>query len=413
MFSEKSRVIVQNAEEKRVEQFKLIEQVAFSNQAKVLKAFRNNRVSERHFAGTTGYGCGDEGRDTLRKVFADVFGAEDAIISPHISCATHALSMSLYGILRPNDLMLSITGKPYDTLDQVIFGNKNNKDTGSLKDFNVKFEQVNLKNNLPDIEVITEKLRALHPKLVFMQRSRGYSWRRALTIDQIGELVKLIRKESPNSFIMTDNCYGEFTETREPTNVGVDIAVGSLIKNAGGGLAPAGAYVVGSKRAIDLIAARFTTPSVMQAVGSYEAGYRMFYQGLFVAPHVVGQILKGSSLIRTTMHSVGYEVSPAPEEISGDIVSLIKFDTAEKLIAFCQAIQSASPVDSYVTPMPWDMPGYSDQVIMAGGSFIQGATIELSCDSPIRAPYIAYLQGGLTYEHIKIATMMCLDSISK
>ena len=413
MFSEKSRVIVQNAEEKRVEQFKLIEQVAFSNQAKVLKAFRNNRVSERHFAGTTGYGYGDEGRDTLRKVFADVFGAEDAIISPHISCATHALSMSLYGILRPNDLMLSITGKPYDTLDEVIFGNKNNKDTGSLKDFNVKFEQVNLKNNLPDIEVITEKLRALHPKLVFMQRSRGYSWRRALTIDQIGELVKLIRKESPNSFIMTDNCYGEFTETREPTNVGVDIAVGSLIKNAGGGLAPAGAYVVGSKRAIDLIAARFTTPSVMQAVGSYEAGYRMFYQGLFVAPHVVGQILKGSSLIRTTMHSVGYEVSPAPEEISGDIVSLIKFDTAEKLIAFCQAIQSASPVDSYVTPMPWDMPGYSDQVIMAGGSFIQGATIELSCDSPIRAPYIAYLQGGLTYEHIKIATMMCLDSISK
>ncbi|MCK9574980.1 MAG: methionine gamma-lyase family protein [Clostridia bacterium] len=413
MYSEQSRILVENAEKKCVEPFALIENIAFLNQAKVLKAFKKNKVSERHFIGTTGYGYGDAGRDMLCKLFADVFGAENAIVTPHISCASHALAMALFGILRPNDIMLSITGKPYDTLDEVIFGDPAHKDTGSLKDLGVKYEQIDLLNNKPNTDIITKKVRELQPKLVFMQRSRGYAWRKALSIDQIGELVNIIRKESPQSFIMVDNCYGEFTETREPTDVGADIVVGSLIKNAGGGLAPAGAYIVGCKSAINLITCKLTSPALMQAVGSYEAGYRLFFQGLFMAPHTVSQALKGSSLIRTTMNELGYDVSPTPKELSGDIVSLIKFNNEKELIAFCQAVQSASPIDSYATPIPWDMPGYADKVIMAGGSFVQGATIELSCDSPIRPPYIAYLQGGLTYEHIKIATMMILSNLQK
>lgn len=398
---------IEKIEEKLSEMFKHYEAIALFNQEKILKAFQKNRLSSTHFAGTSGYGYDDKGRDTLGQVFADIFGAEGGIVAPHITCGTHAITITLFGILRPNDIMLAVSGKPYDTLDETIFGVKDG-DNGSLKDFGVKYEQVDLKNGELDFEAIEERLK-VNPKMVYLQRSRGYSWRNSISIDEIQKVVKLVRKISPQSFIVVDNCYGEFVQKKEPTEVGADIAVGSLIKNPGGGLVSNGGYIVGTKRAMDLVETRITSPSLKSEVGSYERGYREFFQGLFLAPHTVLQAIKGSYLLGEVMAQKGYEIMPKSHKFTYDIVKSIKFNTADELIFFVQNIQKFSPVDSFVLPLPWEMPGYTDQVIMAAGTFVSGASIELTCDSPIRSPYIAYFQGGLTYEHIKLIAKELLE----
>lgn len=400
---------INEIEEKLRGIFKHYEDIALFNQEKVLKAFQKNRVASTHFAGTSGYGYNDQGREGLEKVFADTFGAEKGIVSPHITCGTHAITITLFGLLRPNDIMLSVTGKPYDTLDETIFGIEE-KDNGSLKDFGVKYEQVDLKNDELDFEKIAEKVAELKPKMVYVQRSRGYAWRQAISLDKVAKIVQITRNISPKTFVVVDNCYGEFVEKQEPTDVGVDIAVGSLIKNPGGGLASNGGYIVGTKRAVDLIESRITSPSLKTEVGSYERGYREFYQGLFLAPHVVLQAIKGAYLLGEVMAQKGYEVMPKSDELTYDIVKSIKFNNADTMVSFVQSIQKFSPVDSFAVPFPWDMPGYTDQVIMAAGTFVSGSSIELSCDGPIRPPYIAYFQGGLTYEQIKLIAMSLLNS---
>ena len=398
--------IVEQAESRCREQFSKLERIALVNQNKVLDAFRNNNVGQRHFAQTNGYGYDDIGRDTLCKVFAEVFGAESAIVSPLIVSGTHALTLALYGILRPGDEMLAVSGAPYDTLKEVISG----KGTGSLKDFKVSYKQVDLVDGAFDYEGIKRAI-SDKTKLVFVGRSRGYEWRDALDVREIGKMAAFVKSIKPDVVVMCDNCYGEFVDVIEPTQVGADIAVGSLIKNIGGGIAPSGGYICGKKECVDKVAYRLTSPSIGMEVGSYAYGYREFYQGLFLAPHVTMQAIKGSVLFGEVFNSAGYKTMPTPGSYCKDIIRSIMFDTEDELIAFCRAVQKASPVDSNVTPFPWDMPGYEHQVIMAAGTFVAGASIELSADSPIKKPYIAYLQGGLTYEHVKIAAMYCLQSV--
>ena len=401
--------ILKQCEKKLEEQFLILDEIAYYNQKKVLDAFRKNNIEARHFSGTTGYGYGDIGRDTLGKLYSDVFRCEKALVSPLITCGTQALSMTLFGLLRPNDLMLSITGGVYDTMYENILGVEG-KDIGSLKDFGVKYQEIPLINNDIDYETVKLKLKELQPKLVFMQRSREYSSRSAFSVEKIGELIKLVRQYSPNSICMVDNCYGEFTEKQEVTEYDADIMVGSLIKNAGGGLAPTGAYVAGKAKYVEMVEQRFTCPSLGNETGSYEMGYRMFYQGLFMAPHTTIQAIKGAYLVGEVMKLKGYQITPNSNERTYDIIKSVTFNTEEELIKFVQLIQKNSPVDSNALPLPWDMPGYKDQVIMAAGTFVGGASIELSCDSPIRAPYIAYFQGGLTYEHIKCLCNDLLDN---
>lgn len=385
--------------EKKLEgKFRELEEISFYNQKKVLKAFQEHKISSQHFAGTTGYGYDDIGRDTLRKVYSSVFGAEDAIVSPLITCGSHAISTVLFGLLRPGDTLLSISGSLYDTLQDTIYG----KGNGSLEDLGIKYEQIEMQDNEFDIPKILARIKEVRPKVIFVQRSRGYSPRKALSCEKMREVFSAIREEYKDGFIAVDNCYGEFVEKYEPTEVGADVIVGSLIKNPGGGLAPTGGYIAGTQRAIDLISKRYTSPSLGLEVGSFEMGYRLFYQGLFLAPHVVKEALKGAYLIGKVMEEKGYKVIPASDESSYDIIKSVVFNTEDELVKFVQNIQKFSPVDSYVLPMPWDMPGYEDKVIMSAGTFVGGASIELSCDSPIKKPYIAYFQGGLTYEHIKI-----------
>lgn len=405
-FDEKIIEIVEHAEERCKNAFAKLERTALENQNKVLDAFRNNNVGQRHFAQTNGYGYDDIGRDTLCKVFADVFNAESAIVSPLIVSGTHALTVTLYGILRPGDEMLAVSGAPYDTLKEVILGDN----IGSLKDFGVTYRQVELSNGAFDYDAIKAAITD-KTKLVFVGRSRGYEWRDALDVREIGKMANFVRHLKSDVVVMCDNCYGEFVDTIEPTEVGVDVIAGSLIKNIGGGIAPSGGYVCGKKEIVDQVAYRLTSPSIGMEVGSYAYGYREFYQGLFLAPHVTLQALKGSVLFGEVFDSVGYRTMPRPNSDCKDIIRSIMFDTEDELIAFCRAVQKASPVDSNVTPFPWDMPGYEHQVIMAAGTFVAGASIELSADSPIKKPYIAYLQGGLTYEHVKLAAMYCLQSV--
>lgn len=405
-FDEKIIEIVEHAEERCKNAFAKLERTALENQNKVLDAFRNNNVGQRHFAQTNGYGYDDIGRDTLCKVFADVFKAESAIVSPLIVSGTHALTVTLYGILRPGDEMLAVSGAPYDTLKEVILGDN----IGSLKDFGVTYRQVELSNGAFDYDAIKAAITD-KTKLVFVGRSRGYEWRDALDVREIGKMANFVRHLKSDVVVMCDNCYGEFVDTIEPTEVGVDVIAGSLIKNIGGGIAPSGGYVCGKKEIVDQVAYRLTSPSIGMEVGSYAYGYREFYQGLFLAPHVTLQALKGSVLFGEVFDSVGYRTMPRPNSDCKDIIRSIMFDTEDELIAFCRAVQKASPVDSNVTPFPWDMPGYEHQVIMAAGTFVAGASIELSADSPIKKPYIAYLQGGLTYEHVKLAAMYCLQSV--
>lgn len=390
--------IIGSCEKKIQEKFRLLDEIALFNQEKVLKAFQKRNIALRHFVGTTGYGYGDEGKEALNDVISDIFNAESAICSPNIVSGTHALSLCLFGILRLKDKVLCVSGTPYDTLTDVINGENN----GSLKEFGVEFEYVNLVNGKFDFETIANKLSNNVYKMVYLQRSRGYEWRNALSISQIKELVDFVRGKQFDGCIMLDNCYGEFVDKLEPTQVGVNILAGSMIKNIGGGIAPTGGYVAGDKKYVDLVYNRLTAPSIGSEVGSYAYGYQYFFQGIFLAPHVVKEALKGAMLIGKVLSELGYETSPSEDELPSDIIKAIKFNDKDKLIKFIQNIQYNSPVDSNVTAIPWSMPGYKDEVIMAAGCFVQGASIELSADAPIRPPYIAYFQGGLTYEHCKI-----------
>ncbi len=393
-------------EEKLSSLFKRIDDIAFYNQKKVLKAYNEARVNTQCFAGTTGYGYGDLGRETLAKVYASVFGGESAIVSPLLTCGTHTISTVLYGLLRRGDVMLSVSGQPYDTILSTIFG----KDNNSLEELGVIYKQIDLLENsefdYPKIEKMVKKLK---PKMVYLQRSRGYSERNAISPYKMKDLFNLVKRLSPKTFIVVDNCYGEFVDKIEPTDVGADVIMGSLIKNAGGGLASTGGYIVGTQKAIDLIATRFTNPSLKTEVGSYEFGYRVYFQGFFLAPHTVAQSLKGACLIGQIMQDLGYKVIPSNDIQPQDIVKSVVFGNEKDLIKFVQTVQSISPVESYVTPYPWDMPGYDDKVIMAAGTFVGGSSIELSCDGPIREPYIAYFQGGLTYEHVRVLAEKLLE----
>ncbi|MCD8309034.1 MAG: methionine gamma-lyase family protein [Clostridia bacterium] len=398
---------IQECESKLEGRFKKIDKTAYFNQVKVANAFEKNNIADRHFNGTTGYGYGDDGRDVLGKVFASAFGAEEGIVSPHLLSGTHALTVALFGLLRPGDTLLCISGMPYDTIRGVIYGEGN----GSLKDFGVKFNCVDLDNNgLFDLEKIKRELQN-GVKVVYIQRSRGYELRDAFSCGQIGEVCKFVRSCGFNGCIFVDNCYGEFVEEKEPCEAGADIIVGSLIKNPGGGLAQTGGYICGKAQYIDLIGKRLTAPSIGLEVGSFALGYQYYYQGFFMAPHTVAQALKCSLLIGTALDGLGYKNYPSADKTPYDITRAIRFDDRDKMINFIREVQYASPVDSFVTCEEWNMPGYDDKIIMAAGTFVSGASIELSADGPVKSPYIAYFQGGLTYEHGRYALSRILSKM--
>lgn len=399
--------LIDVSEKSLSEEFRKIEDIALYNQEKVLAAFQKNRVALRHFAPTTGYGYDDIGRDTLAKVFADAFSAESAIVSPLLANGSHAISTVLFGLLRPGDMLYSASDSPYDTLIDVITG----ENIGSLRDYGIKFAKEDLIDGQFDLRSIENFVSKNKPKVVFLQRSRGYSSRNAFTVKTLKTVIDIVKSASKDSIVVVDNCYGEFVEKQEPIEAGADIIVGSLIKNPGGGLAPTGGYIAGKETLIQLISYRLTCPGIGCEVGSYANTYQYFYQGFFMAPHVVAQAVKAAQLFCRTFDKLNYNVLPKPGDDYGDIIASINFNTAKELIDFVQTIQSVSPVDSYVLPEPWDMPGYNHQVIMAAGTFVQGASIELSADSPIKAPYIAYFQGALTYEHAKIALKNCLKKL--
>ena len=389
--------------------FARIEAVEEKNTQRMLDAFASHRISLREMAGSTGYGYGDIGRETLEKLAADLLGGEDAIVSPHLLSGTHALSVCLFGLLLPGDRLLSACGKPYDTLDQVI-GMKN--EPGSLAEMGVGYDEV---QPAPDGGIDVETvLGAITPqtRVIWVQRSRGYAWRNPLMPQDMRPLFEAVRAVRPDIYLAVDNCYGTFVTADEPTHYGADVIVGSLIKNAGGGLAPTGGYMVGTRRAIERIEHRLTAPGIGREIGSYEPGYRAFYQGLFMAPHTVAQALKTAVLAASVFSLLGLTTTPRPDAPRADIVQAIRMENPERLAAFCRAIQAASPVDSYLTPEAWDMPGYDDPVIMAAGAFVAGASIELSVDGPMRPPYVAYLQGALTYAHGKLALRHALDTMA-
>lgn len=402
--------LIKESEKELEEAFRFADEISEYNQEKVLKAFQRHRVALRHFNPSTGYGYGDEGRFVLGDVFACSLGAEAGIVSPALLSGTHALTVALFGVLRPGDAVLAVSGMPYDTIRGVIFGEGN----GSLKDFGVAFEKTDLteagKFDRAQIKKDMEKL-GQSLKMIYIQRSRGYELRDAFTVAELGDICAYVRLLGFTGCIFVDNCYGEFVEKNEPCDVGADIAVGSLIKNPGGGLAPTGGYIVGGKEYIDLIGRRLTAPSIGNEVGSYAYGYRLFYQGLFMAPHTVNQSVKGGFLIGKCMEKLGYENFPKLDRTPADITRAIRFDTAKQLCDFIQSVQETSPIDSFVTLEPWDMPGYDSKVIMAAGCFVEGASIELSADAPVKEPYTAYFQGGLTYEHCKYALKKMLEKL--
>lgn len=390
--------------------FERIKNISAYNQSKVIRAMQEYRVSDTHFIGSTGYGYNDRGREVLESVYAAAFGAEDALVRHQITCGTHALALCLYGILRPGDEMLSITGKPYDTLDEVI-GLRGESGTGILKDYGVTYRQVDLlEDGSMNFDEIAGNINA-RTKMVFIQRSRGYSWRSPITVERIGQAVSFVKKIKPDCIVMVDNCYGEFVEDREPTDVGADIMAGSLIKNPGGGIALSGGYVAGRRDLVEMVSYRMTVPGLGREVGATLGQNRSLFQGFFLAPHVVAESLKGSVFAAALLESLGYDTCPGFNEERSDIIQAIKFGNPDAVIAFCQGIQKGSPVDSFVTPMPSDMPGYDSQVIMAAGAFVQGSSIELSADAPIRPPYIAYLQGGLVYEHVKLGVLCAVQEL--
>jgi cystathionine beta-lyase family protein involved in aluminum resistance len=397
------------AEEKCAPVFAKIDERARHNAAKVLKAFADQKVSEPCFGASTGYGYGDMGRDVLDAVWAQVLGAEDALVRHNFVSGTHALTVALFGVLRPGDRMVAVTGKPYDTIEPVI-GISGNPGDGSLKDFGVIYSQIDLMNDgSPDYKAIEKRIAGA--KIAYIQRSRGYSLREAFTIDQIRQICEAVRRGNKDAIIMVDNCYGEFVDTKEPLEVGADIIIGSMIKNAGGGIARTGGYIAGRKDLVELCAYRLTCVGLGKEVGCTLGMNREMFQGLFMAPDIVANALKTAVLASQLFSMLGFECSPKADAERGDIVTAVKLRTADNLCAFCRGIQMGSPVDAYVTPEPWDMPGYSDQVIMAAGAFTNGASIELSADGPLREPFAAWMQGGISYNSGRISVMLAAQQM--
>ncbi len=403
--------LIARAEAELKEVFAALEERELRHTRRVLSLFQEHHIALRHFAPTTGYGYDDVGRDTLEKIFADLFHAEEAIVRPQIASGTHALSMCLFGLLTPGSHLLSATEKPYDTMDEVI--GISGDAPGSLKEMGVSFSAVSMtEDGQIDVPAVLEAIRP-ETRVILVQRSRGYAWRASVLPKGMKPLFDAVRKVRPDIFLMVDNCYGEFLADEEPTELGADVAVGSLIKNIGGGLAPTGAYLAGTARAIERIASRLTAPGIGREVGSYAGSYQPFYQGLFMAPHTVCQAVKTSVLAARVFELLGYQTTPSAFAERADIIQAIRMDSPERMVAFCQGIQAASPVDSDAVPEPWDMPGYQHQVIMAAGTFVAGASIELSADGPMRPPYTVYLQGGLTYAHGKLALQSALEHMQE
>ncbi len=403
--------LVMTAEKDVASQFSDLDDIMAYNQYKILEAFQKNRLSDMHFGWNTGYGYDDPGRDAIEKVYADVFHTEKALVRPTIVNGTHALAITLMGILRPGDELIYCTGRPYDTLEEVI--GLRGQGNGSLKDYGITYKQVEL---LPDGSIDFEGIRkAVSPKTKMMtvQRATGYGWRKAITIEQIKEWAQFINSIRPDIVKMTDNCYGEFLDINEPTDVGVDVIAGSLIKNPGGGLALTGGYVAGRADLIDKIQYRMTCPGIGGECGLTFGQTRTMFQGMFQAPKVVNGAVKGAVLCGRAYEMLGFEVCPGPYDKRSDIIQAVRLKSPEAVEAFCRAIQYAAPVDSHVTPIPWDMPGYESQVIMAAGAFVQGSSIELSADAPMREPYNVYFQGGLTYEHSKFGVIRSIDELLK
>lgn len=390
--------------------FEEIKEIREYNQYKVLKAMQESNLSDNHFNWTTGYGYNDIGREKIEEIYSKVFNTEDAIVRPIIVNGTHALTLCVQGIVRPGDEILSVTGKPYDTLEGVI-GIREEK--GSLKEFGVTYNQVDfLENGEVDLEGIKEKIND-KTKLVMIQRSKGYSWRKSLTISDIKEVIETVKSIKPEVIVMVDNCYGEFIETKEPTDVGADIMAGSLIKNPGGGLALTGGYIVGKKELVELISYRLTSPGIGKECGLTFGTSRTVLQGFFLAPYVVSQALMGAIFCSRMFEKLGYEVLPKYDDLRSDIIQCVRLNNAQEVIDFCQGVQAAAPVDSFVKPEPWAMPGYDSEVIMAAGAFIQGSSIELSADAPIKPPYNVYFQGGLTFDHSKMGTLKAYQYMKK
>lgn len=407
--SDKVKALASQAQADIRPQFDRIDAIAEENTNKVLAAFQKHRVSEAHFAGTTGYGYDDLGRDTLDLIFAKLFHTEDALVRVQFVNGTHAISCALFGALKPGDVLVSAVGAPYDTMLGVI--GVVDKGPGSLKSYGIEYRQVDLVDNTPDPVGLAEAVKDPRVKAVLIQRSRGYATRNSLSVEEIGSLAQVVKDNNPHAAVLVDNCYGEFVETIEPTQVGADLVVGSLIKNPGGGLAPTGGYIAGRRDLVEGAAMRLTTPGIGKECGSTFGANRSLYQGLFLAPHTTAQAVKTAVFAARMMELLGYRVDPASDSVRHDIIQMLHFGAPEPLKKFCKGIQFGAPVDSYVTPEPWDMPGYDCQVIMAAGAFIQGASIELSCDAPMREPYTAYLQGGLTYESGKAGIMLAVEEL--
>jgi cystathionine beta-lyase family protein involved in aluminum resistance len=406
---ERLHPLVKNVESQIAGVHKAIAERVETNQFRVLRSFQKHRVSDSHFIPSTGYGYDDFGRDTLGMIYADVFGAEAGLVRPQIISGTHAISIALFGILRPGDELLYITGKPYDTLEEIvgIRGNGN----GSLKEFGISYASVSLKDNgTIDWDAVAKEIKP-NTKMIGIQRSKGYATRPSFTIDEIKEMIVFVKEIKHDVVVFVDNCYGEFVEELEPCHVGADLMAGSLIKNPGGGLAKTGGYIVGKKQWVEACSYRMTSPGIGAEAGASLYSLQEMYQGFFLAPHVVGEALKGAVFTAAMLEKLGMNSSPSWNALRTDLIQSVQFDDRDKMIAFCQAIQFASPINSYVTPKPSYMPGYEDEVIMAAGTFIQGASIELTADGPIRPPFIAYVQGGLTYAHVKMAVCIAIDQL--
>lgn len=405
----KLQTLVTKVEEKILPVHQEIDQLVEKNQFRVLKSFQDHRVSETHFTPSTGYGYDDLGRDTLEEVYAQVFGAEAGLVRTQIISGTHAISTALFGVLRPGDELLYITGKPYDTLEEIV-GIRGDS-SGSLTDFNITYQSVPLTDaGYVNFEAVAKAIKP-HTKMIGIQRSKGYSNHPSFTIDEIAEMIRFVKAVKEDVVVFVDNCYGEFAEELEPCHVGADLMAGSLIKNPGGGIVKNGGYIVGKKELVEACAYRLTSPGIGREAGASLYSLLEMYQGFFLAPHIVGQAMKGAVFTSALLSELGMNTTPKWDEKRTDLIQSVQFEDEEKMVAFCQAIQYASPVDSFVTPCPSYMPGYEDDVIMAAGTFIQGASIELTADGPLRPPYVAYVQGGLTYAHVKIAVCSAIDHL--
>ncbi|MBU5448987.1 methionine gamma-lyase family protein [Acetivibrio sp. MSJd-27] len=398
------------AEKKAKDEMKQAEEIAEYNQLKVLQAFQKNKISETHFIGSTGYGYDDAGRETLDRLYADIFGAEDALVRHNIISGTHALSLCLFGVLRPGDTLLAATGKPYDTLEETI--GIRGEGNGSLKDFGISYRQVDLRDNKPDIDGILNCLDE-SVKAVIIQRSKGYDFRKSLSVEEIGDIVTAVKRKKQDVIVIVDNCYGEFVDVIEPTQVGADLMAGSLIKNPGGSLALTGGYIAGKREYVELCSYKLNAVGIGKECGATFDLNRSMFQGIYLAPHIVCQAVKTAVLAAYVFAELGFQTSPAIGEKRSCIIEAIRFGDPRLVVAFCQGIQKGAAIDSFVVPEPWDMPGYGDPVIMAAGAFVQGSSIELSADAPMKDPYVAYMQGGVTYTYGKMGVMLAVDNMIK